>query len=63
MATNSAMIHELSTTKKLDNTNYKIWFRRFSIFYMANLLEHLTVTKAPQSDKGRDAIDTITMHY
>ena len=58
------MIGELSTTQKLDGTNYDIWKQK--IQYLLNkrdFLEHLTVAKFPPSDKDEDGklIDTTTM--
>jgi len=53
MVTNSVMTGELSTTQKLDDTNYEMWHQK--ITYLLNdrdLLEHLIVIKAPLSNKG-----------
>jgi len=66
MTSNNAMIGELSTTEKLNGTNYEICHR--NIQYVLNdkdLLEHLTVAKVLTSDKDKDGkpIDTTTMQY
>ena len=65
MATSSALIGELSTTHKLDNTIYEMWCWKIQYFLNdKELLEHFMVTKVPSSDKDRDSkpIDT-TEHY
>ena len=55
MTCKSAMICELSTTQKLDGTNYEIWYRKIQyLLDEKDLLEHLTVDKVPLSDKDRD---------
>ena len=61
MLANSATINELSTSKKLDGSNYDMWKRK--IQYLLNerdLLGHLTVAKFPPSDTDKDGkpIDT-----
>jgi len=66
MVANSAMINKLSTSQKLDGSNYDIWKRK--IQYLLNerdLLEHLTVVKFPPSDTDKDgkSIDTSSMQY
>ena len=60
------MIIELSTSQKLDGSNYDIWKRK--IQYLLNerdLLEHLMVVKFPPSDTDKDGkpIDTSSMQY
>ena len=55
MATNSAMIGELSTNQKFDGTNFDIWHQK--IQYLLNekdLLNYLAVAKYPPSDKDKD---------
>jgi len=61
MASNSAMINELSTSQKLDGSNYDMCKQK--IQYLLNerdLLEHLMVAKFPPSDTDKDdkPIDT-----
>ena len=55
MAANNTMINELSTSQKLDGSNYDIWKQK--IQYLLNerdLLEHSTVAKFPPSDTNKD---------
>lgn len=66
MAANNAIITELSTSQKLDGSNYDMWKRK--IHYLLegkDLLEHLTVAKFPPSDKDSEGkpIDTSTVQY
>jgi len=64
MASSSAMIGELSTSQKLNGTNYEIWHRKIQyLLDDKDLLEHLKVAKVPPSDKDKDEkqIDTTTV--
>jgi len=66
MTTDNTMINELSTSQKLDGTNYDRWKRK--IQYLLNekdVLEHLMVAKFPPSDKDKDgkSIDTTIVQY
>jgi len=66
MASNSAMIGELSTSLKLDETNYEIWHQKIQYLLVdKDLIEHLKMAKVPRSNKDRDgkSIDTTTVHY
>ena len=66
MTSNSAMIGELSTSQKLDGTNYETWHWKIQYFLdNKDLLEHLKAAKVPPSDKHRDGkpTDTTTMQY
>ena len=66
MASNSAMIGELSTMQKLDDTNHEIWHRKVQYFLDdKDLLEHLLVAKVPPSDKDKygKLIETTTVQY
>ena len=66
MATNSAIVGEVSITQKLDDINYEIWHRKIQyLLDDKDLLEHLKVAKIPPSDKDRDRklIDTTTVQY
>jgi len=55
MAPNNAMFSELSTSQKLDGTNYEIWHRKIQyLLDDKDLLEHLKVAKVPPFDKDRD---------
>ena len=63
MIINNAMIGELSTSQKLENTNYDM--QKWKTWYLLNerdLLEHLTVPKFPtlNKDKYGKPIDTTT---
>ena len=63
MAANNAIITELSTSQKLDGSNYDMWKRKIQYLLEGkDLLEHLMVAKFPPSDKDTDVkpIDTIT---
>ena len=66
MAANSAMINELSTSQKLDVSNYDMW--KWKIQYLLNerdLVEHLTVAKFPPSETDKDGkpINTSSVKY
>ena len=66
MAANNAMINEISTSQKLDGSNYDMWKRK--IQYLLNerdLLEHLTIAKFLPSDTDKDdkPIDTSSVQY
>jgi len=66
MTTNNAMINELSTSQKLNGTNYDMW--KWKIQYLLNkgdLLEHLTVAQFPPSDNDKDGqlIDIANVKY
>ena len=66
MASNSTKIGELSTSQKLDDTNYEIWHRKIQYpLDDKDLLEHLTVTKVLPFDKDRDGkpIDSTVVQY
>jgi len=66
MATNSTMITELSTSWKLDGTNYDMWKRKIQyLLDDKDLLKHLQVAKFPPSDKDKDGkpIDTANVQY
>ena len=67
MATNNAITSELSTSKKLDGTNYDMWKSKIQyLFNERDLLEHLTIAKLPPSDKdkhGKPIDDIATMQY
>ena len=66
MAANNAIITELSTSQKLDGSNYDMWKRKIQYFLEGkDLLEHLTVARFPPSDKDADGkpIDTSTVQY
>ena len=55
MVSNIAMLCELSSNQKLDDTNYDIFHRK--IQYLLNekdLLEDLTIAKSPTSDQSKD---------
>jgi len=55
MASNSAMIGELSTSQKLDGNNYEIYYRKIQdLLNDKDLLEHLKVAKVLPSDKNKD---------
>ena len=54
MTTNNVMITELSTSQKLDGTNYDMWKRKIQYLLVnKDLLEHLQVAKFPPSDKDK----------
>ena len=66
MASSNAMIGELSTSQKLDGTNYEMWHRKIQyLLDDKDLLEHLKVAKVPPSDKDKDGklIDTTFVQY
>jgi len=61
MAMNNVMIGELSTSQKLDGTNYDMWKRKIQyLLSERDLPEHLTIAKFSPSDKDKDSmpIDT-----
>ena len=61
MTTNNAMINKLSTSQKLDGTNYDMWKRTIQYLLVnKDLLEHLQVAKFSPSDKDKHGkpIDT-----
>jgi len=56
------MINELSTSQKLDWSNYDMW--KWKIQYLLNemdILEHLTVAKFPPSDTDKEASPLILL--
>jgi len=66
VASSSAIIGELSTSQKLDGTNYGIWhWKILCLLDDKDLLEDLKVAKVPPSDEGKDEkpIDTTTIQY
>ena len=66
MAANNAIITKLSTSQKLDGSNYDMWKRKIQYLLEGkDPLEHLMVAKFPPSDKDKDGkpIDTSTMQY
>ena len=66
MVANRAMINELSTSQKLDESNYDMWKRKIQfLLNERDLLEHLTVAKFPPSDTNKDGkpIHTSSVQY
>ena len=66
MAAYNAILAELSTSQKLDGSNYDMWKRKIQYLLEGlDLLDHLTVAKFPPSEKDKDGkpIDTSSVQY